>query len=584
MQDLYRGFKKVNEDDKIAVLKHEGGHELTIAKNGLSKKQKSMLEKLPIYQAEGTQPVEQLDPAEELRKIGAQLADSVAENLVQGATQAATPEIPTQVEQVPEEQAVPTQTEQIPEEPAVPTEVQAVPEEIAREPQAEPGLAPEPQPVEAAPEEAAPQIYEQPKLGVDTSLQIPEILPQRPIKVARPLSPEEIIGSAKTTASQKMAAFSQMALQTTQEMKRLRTEFISRNREPIKAKQMYGDDLGKNILTTLALLFGGAGAGVTKGPNVALKMIEDDIERDLQRQREDRDAETNLYKEQLAMLGDERAAYIQSANMMRELYMMGIEEQKWKNDPNNFAAEQVRQLALRELKAKNDELDFSEATRKKREQMLTALANTNEISNGDPASYVDILVDNKADRDPVLKEIAARELIASNTPKLKELFNQLKEENTFLKTLKIPFTQMSILKKPDAIGRYKKLVEQIIRSAPGTEKEPEIQRAFMATIPEPWDTSADEELKEKALDDIIAAASITPVSRAYGLNLDQFARTKYTAPDVAAVNEAKDWALKNYNSKNPKFKEEAQYIIKKFGLEKQIQERMILDARRFTDK
>jgi hypothetical protein len=52
----FKGMKKVSEDNNIAVFRHPGGHEIKIAKGGLSSKMKSDLAKLPLYQAEGTKP------------------------------------------------------------------------------------------------------------------------------------------------------------------------------------------------------------------------------------------------------------------------------------------------------------------------------------------------------------------------------------------------------------------------------------------------------------------------------------------------------------------------------------------------
>lgn len=53
MQDLYKGFKKISEDDSAALLEHENGHKLHIAKSGLSKKHLKNLEKLPIHKYDG---------------------------------------------------------------------------------------------------------------------------------------------------------------------------------------------------------------------------------------------------------------------------------------------------------------------------------------------------------------------------------------------------------------------------------------------------------------------------------------------------------------------------------------------------
>ena len=87
MQDLYSGFRKVSEDEKTAVLEHDSGHKLNIAKSGLNKKQVAMLKKLPLYQAKGTGLVEEevdTDAGQKLQNVGADIADAVAENIVKG--------------------------------------------------------------------------------------------------------------------------------------------------------------------------------------------------------------------------------------------------------------------------------------------------------------------------------------------------------------------------------------------------------------------------------------------------------------------------------------------------------------------
>jgi hypothetical protein len=54
-------FKKVSEDANTAVLKHPNGHEIRVAKKGLSKKLSNDLSKLPIHLEEGGQ-IQELDP------------------------------------------------------------------------------------------------------------------------------------------------------------------------------------------------------------------------------------------------------------------------------------------------------------------------------------------------------------------------------------------------------------------------------------------------------------------------------------------------------------------------------------------
>ncbi len=55
--ELYKGFKKVSEDDKSVTMAHPNGHKLQIAKNGLSSKLRRQLSSLPLNQAEGSEEV-----------------------------------------------------------------------------------------------------------------------------------------------------------------------------------------------------------------------------------------------------------------------------------------------------------------------------------------------------------------------------------------------------------------------------------------------------------------------------------------------------------------------------------------------
>lgn len=57
--DLYRGFKKVQEDNRTATMAHPNGHKLQIMKENLSPKLRRQLSSLPLHQAEGSaEPVQ----------------------------------------------------------------------------------------------------------------------------------------------------------------------------------------------------------------------------------------------------------------------------------------------------------------------------------------------------------------------------------------------------------------------------------------------------------------------------------------------------------------------------------------------
>ena len=380
MQDLYKGFRKIAENEKEATLEHEQGHKLNIAKNGLSRKQKAALKKLPLYQAEGTQvpqreiAQEQMpDAGEQAKQVGVNIADAVAEKILEGASQASTPVVepqitPEQIEAMPSPVATDVKTgmpvaKGVGSEPAkqkapLPPGLLAsinplnVPDMLPGETgqqyadrkqqeydqywankqeqdkkisEAEKLSGPEPasavQPPQQAPEEQPGLVPEQAKKPVQAQPQIPAAMPMaRPPRQLKQLTDEEVIASSRTTASQKMAAYNNMILKTMKERQELRTKFEKDIRDKkIEPKTMYGEDTGKNILTVISLLLGGMAGGLLGQENPALRIINQEIERDIERQKANIATEQNLYKYNLDMLGSDIDAYTQSVNQMRQI-------------------------------------------------------------------------------------------------------------------------------------------------------------------------------------------------------------------------------------------------------------------------
>lgn len=608
MQDLYKGFKKVSEDNQSAVLEHENGHRLNIAKNGLSRRQKAALHKLPLHQARGTEevPVQtemqpESNPAEKLQNVGAQIADAVAENMVRGAEQAITPQ---QIEQMPDVNAMDVETGQpvaksagktpeIKRAPLPPGPLAAfnplnvpdmmpgetgtqyaarkqkeyddywgVTQSDQQEQENQVGLA------EGVDRQGAEEIAEVPTKVAEMPEEKPMVAPPAPVvptapRIARPLTDEETIASPSTSMAQKMAAFGNLSIKTIKDKQELRKEYLKVLQEPIEAKKMYGDGFLRNVATVVALLMGGASAGITGKENPVIRMIDQDIERDLQLQRQNKEDKLSIFNQNMAMLDDEREAYIQSANAMREAYIAGIEEAKWRIDPRNFAAQEVMDTALRELKAKRDELDAAEAMRLNKQKIMNAMENTGGVSDMDPAQLVPIMIDNDADRRKVFEEIDDMQRVAQSSPQLLRLFDQAAKDNTALRTIKVPYIG-ALGKLPESVSSYQALLNQLIKTQ-GPARDAEVMRVFKSVTPEPYDSEADVELKRKTLKDYLKGLTTAPTARAYGMDLNKFSRTKYSDPMDLKSDQMKEYARQNKNSADPEKRRRAEFIIRKYG-------------------
>lgn len=610
MQDLYKGFKKISEDDKSAVLEHEQGHRITLAKGGLAKKQRHALSKLPLHLAEGGETTQEIEASDKLKNIGAQIAEAVAAKVVEGAEQSISPQ---QIEQMPEAVATDVATGM-----PVTKGAGSAPQDQQNIISGEPGMrsisaAPPTSPLEVAlkglqpgqgvksvgelqqdierekaDKAATTQAIEQQNaqeqtrqlqdesLG-ETIIEAPEQLrpqavpqmvqpaPVKPARVVAPMTPEQVIGSSKTTASQKMMAYQQMIQKTMEERRRVRENFEQDIRDRrIEPKKMYGEDTGKNILTVISLMLGGMAGGLLKQENPALRMINEEIERDLARQKENANLENNLYKYNLDMLGDDIEAYTQSMNQMRQIALTQMEEMMGRiYDPTNPMSALQMQAEAARLRAEIDKSEAAVAERKQREKLLQALESSEGVSKMDPASLVQILVTDNGDRLKVLEEIKDRQTIAQTMPQIFNLFDRANKENTALRTGTVPYIGR-LFKKPDSVAALETLLTPLIKTQ-GPAREAEMQRIFNSVIPAPYDDFDDIETKRTALKDYIKAMSQTPVSNAYKLNLNKFQTTSYADPQDTKKIQFLEYANQNINSPDPQKRQEAQFILRKYG-------------------
>lgn len=565
MHDLYKGFKKVAEDETSAVLEHEQGHKITLAKGGLGRKQKKALSILPLHQAKGTQiPEEEQDAGQELQQVGAEIADAVAENIVEGASQT----VEKQPQSITPEEISGLQEFKQQEE---------QPREVAEEPQIkyaeDQPVVPFGQRLIQQQDEQQQDLLQQQQLQQlrDQAPTEPALATARPMKVAVPMTPEQVIGSGKTTASQKMMAYNQLVMRTVQERKQAREEYLKQIKDRrIEPKRIYGEDTGKNILTAISLLLGGMAGGVLRQENPALRLINEEIERDLRRQKDNMAIEDNLYKDNLNMLGDEAAAYTQSMNQMRQIALTQMEEMMGRAyDPSNPMMALNMQAEAAKLRSQIDAADAAQAERLQQQKILQALNNSEGVSKMDPSALAQILVKDNGDRAKIYEEIKDRQTIAATMPEVLRLFEQAKEENQAFygilpKPTTFPLPFYGQLKKPDSVKALETLLTPLIKTQ-GPAREPEMRRVFDSLVPAPFDTDADQVLKRNALKQFISTLSAAPVSKAYGLDLDRFASTQYIAPEDLQRKQFLDYAEKNINSSDPTKKSRAQKILELYG-------------------
>lgn len=336
MQDLYSGFKKISEDEKQAVLHHENGHKLNIAKSGLSKKHLKALSKLPLHQAEGPQdptealqeePVDLMDtelatriPTEELLQREVQLPPARRQapiDYIRGAMfdVLAPPNVRTSLQEVKQEQA---RFEQ---------------EQAAKQPQqaAQPVVTEEVVPTQELPQqESASVLQEAPAVPTQVQqFQEPQAQIAPNVEKPEPRDFLDIAADESLSEPQRMEALLQHDMQIQRQIKNADDEWLNlvKTQKEYDPNRIYNNmGTGQKIQQAIGLLLGAVGAGLTGGENPVIAVINKEIERDIDAQKQERADKFNLYKMHLARLGDERAATLQTLNNLQSVTKAKIDD------------------------------------------------------------------------------------------------------------------------------------------------------------------------------------------------------------------------------------------------------------------
>lgn len=229
--------KKISQDNSMAMFKHPDGHEIKIAISGLSPTMRKKLADLPVHQAEGTK-----DDVIESPDI------DVAEPEAQ-AIEASVPQAESGDEIA---EAAPYDYKANPNNPANIVETPAEQEQPAPE---------------------APAAPEAPSPAQAASVQAP----------MAPVTPE------------------QKAAQRTAENIKLSEDLKYGHIKPQTYHDLFAkkDTLGK-IGSVFGMMLAGAGAGLTHQPNILLHMMDKEIERDLEAQKENQTNKQSWFNNYLA--------------------------------------------------------------------------------------------------------------------------------------------------------------------------------------------------------------------------------------------------------------------------------------------
>lgn len=131
---------------------------------------------------------------------------------------------------------------------------------------------------------------------------------------------------------------------------------------------------GNKIAASIGLILGGIGAGMVRGENQALKVINNAIDNDIKSQMSDKTNKRNLYRDNLDKFKDEQDAYRQT-----KLEMLTIADSRLKQAESNAKSQEAKaalQVARGELEMKAAPL-IEEAAQKRSQREIIRMAQTN---------------------------------------------------------------------------------------------------------------------------------------------------------------------------------------------------------------
>ncbi len=267
---------------------------------------------------------------------------------------------------------------------------------------------------------------------------------------------------------------------------------------------------GQKVATAIGLLLGGISAGLSGGPNPVMKILEDNINRDVEAQKANSEQKNNIFRAMQQRYGNQRdataATQLFYRNMMVDKVMQAAAQNKGP----------AAQLQAQMFKAQQDQ------------QMLPIkmqLATVQTINDGlqkglvSPEQAIQYKVP-KEQQKAVFDEIGKARNVAQNEKEILGSFDKASNENTILKT------GAGMLRTPASVTTMQNLLLPAIKDNEGRVNEFEFE-TVKKLLPQPGDTDAKIAEKRKGLINFIEAKKAAPTAKGFGIPVPDSGASKF---------------------------------------------------------
>jgi hypothetical protein len=458
-------FKKIHEDLHSSTLRHPEGHEIRIAKSGLSSKLKSQLASLPVFKAEGG----------EIEVPVNMNASPTLPDQLPGDAQLSKPEPLYGLENMDQDQ-IKTQS--------------AAPTNYPLDAMRQPSQAPVQMPDAMAGYKSAIGTIQQ---GLNQGVQATEQQAQG-------------IRAGAQGYQNSMGELQKHWDQKSQELDSERAALLNDYKNGHIDPNHYWSDksTGGKVATAIGLILGGIGGGLTHQENPALKFLNAQIDRDVEGQKENLGKTKTLLEANMHQYGNLRDATSATRIMMGDLYKAKLEEAAAK-----AATPQAKAAALQALGQLKLQLAPAEAEFKNRQAIMGGL----QSGRVNPELAVRYLVPEK-DHNETFKELQLAQNHRAQSQMIMKSFEDANQNNT------VGGRVTHAGYEPASVAAIQTAMMPYLKDAEGRINESELARTD-ALIPRPGDSQTKINAKRAALQNFLKEKASFPRLRAYGISVPE---------------------------------------------------------------
>ncbi len=301
----------------------------------------------------------------------------------------------------------------------------------------------------------------------------------------------------------------------------------------------------------IGFLLSGMGAGLTGGPNLAVEMLNKDIDRDIDAQKANIGKSENLLSAMFKQYGNMRDA-VDMTRILKNAQtqdMIRASAAKAQNPLAKAAAEK----AIGDLQAKIAPVIYQKNMRQTLQGINNNGKTTGSLSHVDPATFLNLVPEGQ--RKEVSGEIERAQNTRNMGVSIMDAFDKASHALSGAGRLG------AVIQEPGELNRLSGLLNTTITDLTGTARQAEFDSAKHNFMPQASDTPSKRASKRQALQEYLQAKKSAPLAKSYGIDLDKFASTN-ASPEARLTPQQQSFAAWAKANPGPK----ADMVLKKLGL------------------